>query len=164
MEFLVLKVLLFAFALLDGIYLRVLVHEFGHALVALCLTGQSVRLKVGLSKQPVKLDWGRMSIELGIAGFRYGSTTYDRSQETSKTQRWIVAGGPIASLFVTATLGISLYRFETWSWIRIAALAFFVANLRILITALWPMEYRNPQKPEEVWLSDSLDFWLMGKL
>lgn len=163
MEFLVLKVLLFVFALLDGIYLGVLVHELGHALVALSLTGQSVKLKVGLSKQPVKLDWGRMLIELGIVGFRYGSTTYDRSQETSKTQRWIVAGGPIASLFVTASLGMSLFRFEAWSWIWIALLGFFVANFRILITALWPMEYRNPQKPEEVWLSDSLDFWRMGK-
>ena len=78
MEFLVLKVLLFVFALLDGIYLGVLVHELGHALVALSLTGQSVKLKVGLSKQPFKLDWGRISIELGIVGFRYGSTTYDR--------------------------------------------------------------------------------------
>ena len=39
MEFLVLKVLLFVFALLDGIYLGVLVHELGHALVALMVTG-----------------------------------------------------------------------------------------------------------------------------
>lgn len=75
MELLVLKVLLFAFALLDGIYLGSLVHELGYGLVALSLTGQSVKLKVGLSKQPVKSDWGRMSIELGIVGFRYGSTS-----------------------------------------------------------------------------------------
>ena len=53
MELLVLKVLLFAFALLDGIYLGVLVHELGHALVALSLTGQSVKLNVGLIKQPI---------------------------------------------------------------------------------------------------------------
>ena len=70
-----LKVLLFAFALLDGIYLGPLVHELGYGLVALSVIGQSVKLKVGLSKQPVKLDWGRMSIELGIVGFRYGSTS-----------------------------------------------------------------------------------------
>tara|TARA_B100000212_G_scaffold342406_1_gene329400 strand:- start:15133 stop:15282 length:150 start_codon:yes stop_codon:yes gene_type:complete len=45
MDFLVLKALLFAFVLSDGIYLRVLFHELGHALVVLSLTGQSVKLK-----------------------------------------------------------------------------------------------------------------------
>ncbi len=163
MEFLVLKFLLFIFALLDGIYLGVLVHELGHALVALMATGQSVKLKIGLSKQPIELNWGRISIELGLVGFRYGSTSYDRSRESSKTQRWIVLGGPLASLIVTAGLGMSLFKFEAWGWIWVGLLGLFVANLRILITALWPTEYINPENPEEVWLSDSLDFWRLGK-
>lgn len=163
MEFLVLKVLLFVVALLDGIYLGVLVHELGHALIALVATSQSIKLKVGQSQQPVELRLGRLTIELAISGFRYGSTSYDRSLEAISTQRWIIAGGPVASLIVTACLGLSLWRFEPWSWIWIALFGLFVANFRILFTALWPMEYRNPKNREEVWLSDSLDFWRIGK-
>jgi len=163
MEFLVLKVLLFAVALIDGIYLGVLVHELGHALVALVATKQSVTLKVGRSREPVKLKLGRLSMELGIAGFRYGSTSYDRTLETVPTQRWIIAGGPVATLVVTVCLGISLWWFEPWGWIWIGLFGLFVANFRILVTALWPMEYPNPENKEDVWLSDSLDFWRMGK-
>ncbi len=163
MEFLVLKVLLFAFAILDGIYLGVLVHELGHALIALLATSQSIAVKVGRSRKPIELNLGRLSIELGIAGFRYGSTSYDRSLETNSTQRWIIAGGPVASLLVAVCLGISLWMFEPWGWIWIFLFGLFVANLRILIVALWPIEYRNPGNEQEVWLSDSLDFWRTGK-
>lgn len=163
MEFLILKVLLFVVALLDGIYLGVLVHELGHALIALVTTEQPVTLRVGRSTQPVEFKLGRLSLELGLAGFRYGTTSYDRTLEPVSTQRWIIAGGPVASLAVTLSLGISLWWFEPWGWIWIALFGLFVANLRILITALWPMEYRNPENHDDVWLSDSLDFWRLGR-
>ena len=38
MEFAILKALLFVASLLDGVYLGVLAHELGHAIVALALT------------------------------------------------------------------------------------------------------------------------------
>ena len=41
MEFAILKFLLFLTALLDGVYLGVLAHELGHAIVALVLTRQN---------------------------------------------------------------------------------------------------------------------------
>ncbi len=163
MEFLILKAIWFILALLDGVYIGVLVHELGHAAVALLRTKQAVTVKVGRSREPLQLKWGRLTMELSIAGFQYGSTTYDRSLESKSIQRWVIAGGPAASFFATLAFGYSLWNFEPWSWIWIALLAFFVANLRILITALWPMEYPSPENPEEVWVSDSLDFWRLGK-
>jgi len=163
MEILIFKAVLFVLALLDGIYLGVLIHELGHAVMALLVTRQTVKLKVGRSREPFKVNWGRLSMELGIAGFWYGSTSYDRSRESASTQRWVVVGGPLASFVATVAFGASLWQFEPWGWIWIALMAFFVANVRILITALWPMEYPNPHDPNEIWLSDSLDFWRLGK-
>lgn len=139
-----LKGLLFVIALLDGIYLGVLLHEMGHALAALLVTRQTVTLQVGTSDRNVRFSFGRLTAFLGLAGFRYGATRYDRSRESIGVQRWVIAGGPIASLCVTVFLGLSLWRFEPWSWIWVALLAFFVANFRILIVSLWPIEYPAP--------------------
>ncbi len=158
-----LKVLLFVVALLDGIYLGVLLHEMGHVLVALLVTRQSVTLQVGTSDRNVRFSFGRLTVLLGLAGFRYGATRYDRSSESIGVQRWVIAGGPIASLCVTVCLGLSLWRFEPWSWVWVALLAFFVANFRILIVSLWPIEYPAPDGSGDVWLSDGLDFWRIGK-
>lgn len=163
MEFAILKAALFVLSILDGIYLGVLAHEFGHALVALLVTRQSIGLQVGRSRQPLMINLGRLSIALGLVGFRYGSTTYDRSRETSLTQRWVIAGGPIASFVVTVSLGISLWQFEPWGWVWIGLFGLFVANFRILIVSLWPMEHKAPGENGEIWLSDSLDFWRTGK-
>lgn len=164
MEYVVLlKGLLFVAALFDGIYLGVLVHEMGHALVALLGTRQSIVLQVGTDDRNVRFSVGRLTAFLGLAGFRYGATHYDRSRESVRVQRWVIAGGPIASLCVTVGLGLSLWRFEPWSWIWVALFAFFVANFRILIVSLWPIEHLSPDGSGAVWLSDGLDFWRVGR-
>ena len=159
----ILKALLFVVALFDGIYFGVLLHELGHGVAALLATRQSISIQVGTSDRNVSLSMGRLRILLGLAGFRYGATRYDRSRETVGAQRWIIAGGPVASLIVTVVLGMSLGRLEAWSWIWVALFALFVANFRILIVSLWPIEYAFPDGNGEVWLSDGLDFWRVGK-
>ena len=54
MEFAILKALLFVASLLDGVYLGVLAHELGHAIVALALTRQNVTVKEGAVKHLLK--------------------------------------------------------------------------------------------------------------
>ncbi len=163
MDFAILKALVFVASLLDGIYLGVIAHELGHALVALTLTSQNVRIKVGTSAALLNFNINRLSISLGLAGFRYGATSYDRSQEPIATQRYVILGGPIASLVLTIAFGASLWQFEPWSWLWVILFGFFVANFRILIVSIWPMQYKAPDGSGDVWLSDSLDFWRMGK-
>ena len=90
MEFAILKALLFVASLLDGVYLGVLAHELGHAIVALALTRQNVTVKVGTLGEVVGLSLGRLTLKLGLKGFRYGSTSYDRQVESVKRQRWII--------------------------------------------------------------------------
>lgn len=159
----ILKGLLFVAVLIDGIYLGVLLHEMGHAVAALLVTRQSVSIQVGTSDRNVGLSLGRLTVLLGLAGFRYGATRYDRSRESIGVQRWVIAGGPLVSLCVTVVLALGLGRFEPWSWIWIALFALFVANFRILIVSIWPIEYPSPDGSDEVWLSDGLDFWRTGK-
>ncbi|OUW18680.1 MAG: hypothetical protein CBD18_02275 [Opitutales bacterium TMED158] len=157
------KALFFAAILLDGVYLGVLVHELGHASVALLATKQRVAAQVGTSHRYVSWELGRLRLKLGIAGFRYGATRYDRDGESLRVQRWVILGGPLASLLVTVSLGLSLQRFEVWSWLWLALFALFIANFRILIVSLWPIEYPAPDGSGEKWLSDGLDFWRLGK-
>jgi len=163
MEFAILKFLLFLTALLDGVYLGVLAHELGHAIVALVLTRQNVTVKVGALREVVGFSMGRLTLKLGLKGFRYGSTAYDRQVESVSRQRWIILGGPSMTLFLTIAFGLSLFRFEPWGWIWVALMAFFVANLRILIVSLWPIAFLAPDGSGEIWKSDMLDFISLGK-
>ena len=163
MEFAILKALLLVAALLDGVYLGILAHELGHAIVALALTRQNVTVKVGTLGEVVGLSLGRLTLKLGLKGFRYGSASYDRQMESVKRQRWIILGGPSVTLLLTIGFGLSLSHFEPWGWVWVALMGFFVANFRILIVSLWPIAYQAPDGSGEVWKSDTLDFLTLGK-
>ena len=125
MEYAIFKALLFAVALLDGVYLGVLAHGLGHAIMALILTRQSVIVKVGTLGEVVGLSMGRLTLKLGLKGFRYGSTSYDRQSESVSRQRLIILGGPLVTLFLTIAFGSSLARFDPWGWIWVALINFF---------------------------------------
>ncbi len=163
MEYAIFKALLFVVALLDGVYLGVLAHGLGHAIMALILTRQSVIVKVGTLGEVVGLSMGRLTLKLGLKGFRYGSTSYDRQSESVSRQRLIILGGPLVTLFLTIAFGSSLARFDPWGWIWVALMGFFVANLRILTVSLWPIAYQAPDGSGEVWKSDMLDLLSLGK-
>ncbi len=163
MEYPVFKALLFFVSLVDGIYLGVLMHELGHAIAALIVTRQSIRVKVGTGEGLFGFSAGRLQVSLGLAGFRYGSTEYERGRESIGAQRFVIVGGPLMTLALTCGLAASLWQFEAWGWIWIALFGFFVANFRILFVSLWPIRYTAPDGSGEVWLSDSLDFWETGK-
>lgn len=157
------KALFFVAVLLDGVYIGVLFHELGHALVAFVFTKQPIEVQVGADDRNFEISLGRLNVKLGLRGFRYGATRYDRESESLGAQRWVILGGPAASLIATATFAASLQYFEVWSWLWLALFAFFVANFRILIVSLWPIEYLAPDGSGETWLSDGLDFWRLGK-
>ena len=111
MEFAILKALLFVASLLDGVYLGVFAHELGHAIVALALTLPDCNGKGGNAREVVGLSLGRLTLKLGLKGFRYGSTSYDRQVESVKRQRWIILGGPSVTLLLTIVFGLSLSHF-----------------------------------------------------
>ena len=163
MEFAILKALLFVAALLEGVYLGVLAHELGHAIVALVLTRQNVTVKVGTLGEVIGLSMGRLTLRLGLKGFRYGSTAYERQMESVERQRFIILGGPCVTLFLTFALGLSLARFEPWGWVWVALMGLFVANFRILVVSLWPIAYRDQDGSGQFWKSDTLDFLTLGK-
>tara|TARA_B110000037_G_scaffold212245_1_gene264812 strand:- start:164 stop:682 length:519 start_codon:yes stop_codon:yes gene_type:complete len=152
-------VLLVAYLLSIG--LGVLIHELGHAAMALLLTKQTVSLRVGNSETAKKIRFGRLELTLSLRGFRYGSTSYDRSQESLSTQIIVALSGPLGSLLaiVFAFIFVSTVSREGVLWLLL--LSFFVANFRILLVALWPIKYRPNKESDEVWLSDGLDIWRM---
>lgn len=155
------KFALLAFSYGISLFLCVFLHELGHSLAAWALTRQQVRLSVGTSDSGLAFGAGRLVVRFSLGGFRYGLTEYDRSIEPRGVQIAVAAMGPIASLLGLAVgfYAIAYIPFRLWWWIP--GLAFFVANFRILLVALLPLEYRPRKDSDEVWLSDSLDIWRM---
>ncbi len=143
------------------LFLCVLLHELGHALAAWILTKQRVLLSVGSKISDNVFRFGRLEVSVGLSGYRYGCTQYDRSEEKTWVQVAVALMGPTASLFGLALgfAAITFVRLDSWWWIP--GLAFFVANFRILLVDLLPLEYRPRKGSDEVWLSDSLDVWRM---
>lgn len=144
---------------LGGIVSGVFLHELGHALVALLATRQRVDLEVGASGAKAAFSLGRLGFSFRSRGLRYGATRYERAGESRMRQTLVALGGPVAS--VAACLGFGWLTVSlvvgTWEWI--AFLGLTVANFRILIVAVWPLEYRAEGDEGEVWLSDGLDVW-----
>ncbi len=155
------KILLFLTAFVDGLYLSILLHELGHALLALLLTNQSILLKVGTSDNHLGFSLGRLRIELGLKGFQYGFTYYEREKESRLSQISVAMGGPLVSLVVMYLCSLWVLDTPLGGWLWVIGFAFFVANIRILIVSLWPIKYRPFPDKDEVWLSDALDIWRM---
>ncbi|MEM9160870.1 MAG: M50 family metallopeptidase [Verrucomicrobiota bacterium] len=160
----VVKMLWFALTFVWGVYVGVVFHELGHSLAALLATRQKVELQVGTSEGR-GFSLGRLAVRLGIQGFRYGFTRYERANESVGKQAFVALCGPLATLAwggacVWGALA-SAEDMTSFAWILWAG--FFIANFRIFMVVVWPFEYR-PNGPEgEVWLSDSLDVWRMLK-
>ena len=154
---------LFVGALLDGVFVGVFLHELGHALVALVATRQRVVAQVGNSAAPLEWKFGRLTMRLGIKGFRYGFTEYDRESESLRTQMAVALGGPLVSLLIVALCGWWVFVTPLGTWLWIVGFGFFIANVRIAIVSLWPMRYRPFDDKDEIWLSDALDIWEMRK-
>ena len=157
------KLVFFVFAFVCGIYGGVFFHELGHALGALIGTKQTVELQVGTGSRPVSFELGRLKVLLGLKGFRYGFTRYDRTRENLGVQVFVAALGPLATLLWGAFCFAWVYFTPIKEWTWIAGTACFIANFRILMVVLWPFEYRPYADRDDVWLSDTLDVWRMLK-
>lgn len=144
---------------LGGIVGGVFLHELGHALMALLVTKQRVEMEVGSLGGRKSLDIGRLNLAFRLGGLRYGATKYERGKESSRTQALVAMGGPLASLMATLLFGGLMASSVLGSWLWIVSLGLGLANFRILIVAVWPMEYRPMGSEGEVWLSDGLDVW-----
>jgi len=146
-------------AYLGGIVLGVLAHELGHAVMAFLVTRQKVELEVGSAGGRAKVSLGRLELCFRTRGLRYGVTRYDRAVESRGKQAWVAVGGPVASVLAVVLFGWLLVNAVVGSWIWILWLGLMVANFRILIVAIWPIEYRPNGTTGEVWVSDGLDLW-----
>lgn len=144
---------------LSGIVGGVLLHEMGHALVALVATRQRVQLEVGSAGGACRCKLGRLALVFRARGLRYGATRYDREAVSRGRQAWVALGGPLASVAAVLLFGWLLVNSLIGDWAWVAWLGLLAANFRILIVAVWPMEYRPDGAAGEVWVSDGLDVW-----
>ncbi|MCH6258283.1 hypothetical protein MLD52_17105 [Puniceicoccaceae bacterium K14] len=155
--FLKLTILLVCYPL--GLVVSVFVHELGHSMAALAVTKQPIHLAIGKGELLERISIGRLSVHASWRGMQFGSTRYDRSLESRNTQLLIALGGPLLTVLLAVSLGWFLKDIPLGGWQGLSSLALFVANFRILIVSLWPMEYRPNSDGEEIWLSDALDIW-----
>lgn len=144
---------------LGGIVGGVFLHELGHAMAALLATRQRVEMEIGSAGKRGCLGLGRLNMVFRSQGLRYGATRYDRSVESRGTQAFVAVGGPLASLLATAFFVWVMVSSTLGSWGWIICLGLAIANFRILIVALWPIEYRPDGEDGDLWLSDGLDLW-----
>ncbi|MBC2605132.1 M50 family metallopeptidase [Pelagicoccus albus] len=148
-------ILCYALGIVGGVFL----HELGHALVALCVTRQPIEMEIGKGPKCVSFGVGRLRIRLSLRGLRYGLTRYDRGRETRGRQALVALGGPMASLAALIGFGALTVNSQVGEWVWIFGLAATIANFRIFIVAIWPIEYRPEGEGGQVWLSDGLDLW-----
>lgn len=161
-EFLIWKLLALFGVYLGGLVVATFLHELGHAVAALRVTTQRIALQVGRTGC-CSFSFGRLDISFSSRGLRYGFTRYDRTAVSRERQTVVAVCGPLASLIVCLACVFFALNSVSGEWIWILWIGLLVANFRILIVALWPMEYR-PDGPEgEVWLSDALDVWRMWR-
>lgn len=137
----------------------VFVHELGHALTALFVSKQEIRLMLGQGGNRREMRLGRLFLSFAFRGLQFGATSYDRTRESIGVQLAVAFGGPLMSIALAVGGGLLLMDTPLGDWQGLLLLALFVANFRILIVALWPIRYRPSKDSDDVWLSDSLDIW-----
>lgn len=146
-----------------GIVVGVILHELGHALVALLATRQRVAVEIGTGGREVKLRVWRLDCVLRGKGLRYGATRYVRNRESTGRQIAVALGGPLASLASVVGFGWLVTRSLVGNWEWIGWLGLCVASFRIFIVSVWPIRYRSSEDPGAEWESDGLDIWQMWK-
>lgn len=163
MELVVGKFLLLVAVYLFGIVLAVVLHELGHAVAGLFTTKQRMKVEIGQSGRSCTVRLGRLDFRLSGKGLRYGATRYDRDAEPVGRQVAVALGGPIASLIAVMGFAWLTSQSVVGTVVWICWLALCVANFRVWIVAVWPIEYRPSGESGEVWASDGLDIWRMLK-
>lgn len=142
-----------------GLTLATLLHEFGHALAALILTRQEIELEIGRGTRIAGFRVGRLRFALARRARRYGFTRYERFREARWRQAAVALAGPLATLASCAACFLWARAVGAGGATWIVAVALLVANLRVLVTALWPVAYYPDGPGGEAWLSDALDLW-----
>ncbi len=142
-----------------GLVAGVLFHELGHALLALLATRQRIAVEIGSAGKRGLWHCGRLEFCFRSKGLRYGATRYERLAESRLAQGLVAIGGPLASFLAVGVFGWLMVTSLVGSWTWIVGLGLAIANFRILIVAVWPIEYRPTGEDGEVWVSDGLDLW-----
>ena len=137
----------------------VLIHELGHALLAVCLTRELVIVHIGqgMAGMTFKITH-RLNLILHLQQLHLGYCQYPKLSLTKWGRITVASAGPIASgLAITALATILLYPgnpiTEPGQWL---AIVFFYANLKIFVTSAIPMVYRD-HSSGKAYVSDGLD-------
>jgi hypothetical protein len=139
-----------------------LVHELGHAVMALLLTGQDVTVQVDQRGWKRWARFGRLNIVLHVGPSTLWSVSRcDRWVEVPRLRKlWICMGGPVASLLLTL-----LVRWLALSARAVAPLFDVCTGVSLILLILTSFPWRYPR-----WMgalkgmpSDGLQVWRLAR-
>jgi hypothetical protein len=141
-----------------SVWLHVLLHEAGHALVGLAVGFRPVAFGVGPLRaergaQGWRLRWGG-SVQ-GISGFALLLPPADAPPSLAH-QAWYLLGGPLSNLLFAALAFLLLPVVAEQAWAQTAVAVFLLMGLAIGLINLMPFEAAG-------WLSDGANLRLLHR-
>jgi len=115
--------------------LSLMLHEAGHAMMALGAGCAAVRLEMGEAPFRKALSMGRVKMVWGRRPWKMAHCRYQESRQVVSVRR-IALGGPMVSLFLGFAGLFMVARLPLFFWPL--AVVFLAVNLKILLTSLLP--------------------------
>ncbi len=133
-----------------------LVHELGHAFVALCVSSGEVEVRVGRPLAPIRFRLGRVRVNLSVIpprGFPFvGACVYQRNSRSPLRELVFLLAGPVASLLAAAALAglavLNLHSEPQW-----LALTLTCGALQAFAAFLFNVDPRRATRSEKERLS-----------
>lgn len=136
----------------------VFIHELGHALPALCLTKDTVTLRVGSALGAMQLPiTQRFVLSVHLSQGHMGFCHYNKSSLTTPCRIAVALGGPLAS--ACAVLLSAFFLIEPTMVPltgKFFVVVFFYANLKLFVTSALPLVYRDSASGKP-FISDCFD-------
>lgn len=127
---------------------HVAVHEFSHALAALCLTHEPLRVRLG---EQIDGLWrkGRLEIGFQLTRWRAGTFHYVSRKYPAKTQALILVAGPIGTTLLTLTCTQLLVAVSS-PLLQIACIPFVAYGAKFIILSLYPRVIHDTKTGESI--------------
>jgi hypothetical protein len=134
-----------ALAVLLGLalFVAVTLHELGHAIPALRMTRDEVTIYVGSIGNPYNsfhLTFGRLEFHCKYNPLLWykGCCLYSEDYLSIDNRIWVVAGGPIASVFETVGTWLLISNLQQEGFFRVVFGSIFVISLGATAYSLFP--------------------------
>ena len=136
-----------------------LVHELGHALVAIILTKEKVFLTVGTGKPYTLWKGRRMEVSISIRNSIFGVTSFSENTTSRLVVFFILLGGPVSSI-IFSILGMnSLLNFDLGLTAKSALIGWTCINILVFLRSILPMTLQGTSKISEGVPSDGLQLY-----